>query len=805
MSYQLFTKRAMTMLGMFLFCTTVFSQNYVEKKHYETNPRLGGDVVIKSLSKEVKGNSSYSVFEINVPTSGNYYVNFWLCPAKLPNGRFTEYDVLVNDKNVGKIKPKKSDWQAISLDGNKTIQLEGGSATIAVMGSVPEIPNVEFVRLSKEEGNARISDTAYRNYKNEITEISQQRAKENANDIVSDTDTLDQQLFRQQIPLPLNPQTNPPYDADFLLGLNIRYTFYTIVDFVQGQNISLTTTGIDNFEHVLELFLPTSMQNSWVARSNASCQAALNITVPETGSYYVRVRSYRNARLGMCNLNINNAVQYDSVAVYSYGIRGEKDTQTIYNSFTCYNNGDPRIWVEEAGVPGIITAINDDYDDISEDYNWGYNARVKKQYSSLFNAILLSVWGSNDPYCTCDVYCNCISAYENLSDNFIQSAPATGSYNCAAWAGGVYSAWIWPPSDFSGPERSPLETFDLYFDTLRYVGCSTFSRQGATDSNSVIDLWKVYDTDTAWHYTHTSVRKGADNNAHGYDWESKLGNLTRLYHPRNHVPMWSYGFVCEHYRRVDTGLFSSLEEAIANGRAAYENVHFTQEEGDYIELQIKRIPLLVLSHFYVLYGKWNETWYSSPFSDPDMIADCDEYRELLAYCRNNELLKYAVYKILDEGNVNAICPVKDLTLEDNRALLAKVFEDNRKRPTNDKGVRIFRTMQSNAMLYVKELLREESGRFGSRNNDLTGINYSNNDDFSIQLAGESIVLMFALGNSSRIYADVIDMDGKVIGTFVGNKMLQPDSYMYQCNVPKGIYLVRYIVNGNVNVKKINVI
>ena len=159
---------------------------------------------------------------------------------------------------------------------------------------------------------------------------------------------------------------------------------------------------------------------------------------------------------------------------------------------------------------------------------------------------------------------------------------------------------------------------------------------------------------------------------------------------------------------------------------------------------------------------------------------------------------------MDEGNVNAICPVKDLTLEDNKALLAKVFEENKKRPTNDKGVKIFRTMQSNAMLYVKELLREETGRFESRDNDLTGINYSNNDDFSIQLAGESIVLMFALGNSSRLYADVIDLDGKVIGTFVGNKMLQPDSYMYQCNVPKGVYLVRYIVNGNVNVKKINV-
>ena len=801
----LLSKRTALLYSILFICAVAFSQQYKETKHYESNPKLGGDVVINKLTNEVKGNSSYSSFEVKVPASGNYYISFWLCPSKLSNGRFTEYDVLVNNSYAGKIKPSRSDWQAISLDGNKTIRLEEGNVTISVKGSVPDIPSVEFVRLSKDKEKAKISDAVYRKYKDEITEISKGQATEN-NNCVANTDTLNRQISRRVVSFPLGPQSHPPYDANYLLGLSISYTFYKKVCFLQNQNVSITTTGIDNFNHVLELFSATTPQsNSWASLSYYNCEASINLTIPETGYYYVRVRSFRNGRLGMCNLNINNTNQYDSVAVYSYGLRNNKGIQSVYNSFTCYNTGDPIIWVEEDGLPGHITAYNDDYQSSSSDYDWDYNSRVKKQYAYNTNAILLSAYSSYDPYCTCDVYCNCLSAYETVGDNFIQSAPATSNYICASWAGGIYTAAIWPPNVFSGIVEPGLESFDLFFDTLRYVGCSTFTRQGATESNSVIDLWRYNDLGIEGDYSHTSVRKGADNNAHGFDWESKMGPQIRVYHPRYHNPLLSLGSVTEHYRRVNIGLYSSLEEAIACGKAAYENVHFTQEEGDYVEQQIRRIPPFVLSQFYTLYDKWTDAWNSSLFSDPDKIADCDEYKELLSYCRSNDLLKYAVYKILDEGNVNAICPLKDLTLKDNRALLEKVFKANRERPTNDKGVRIFRTMQSNAMLYVKELLMAEAGQLRARElgKDATGISYSNSNEFTIRIAGNTIVLIFELDNHSKACADVIDLQGNIVAELIKNRQLQAGSYVYQCEVPKGVYLVRYIINGNVNVKKIS--
>lgn len=123
--------------------------------------------------------------------------------------------------------------------------------------------------------------------------------------------------------------------------------------------------------------------------------------IPSAGYYYVKIRSLYNTTSGLYNLNINNKYQYNSVPVYSYGIRGEKDTNHIYNSFTCYCNGDPRLWVEEGSLPGYVTAYNDNYNDCT-DFNWGNNARVLRQYSNNLNAIHLTSGSSYYSISYCD-------------------------------------------------------------------------------------------------------------------------------------------------------------------------------------------------------------------------------------------------------------------------------------------------------------------------------------------------------------------------------------------------------------------
>ena len=786
-----------------------FPQSFVEKEYFEKHTDLGGDVLLKKKHNEVNGDRAFTSFDIEVPVSGQYYVYFWLCPAELAGGTFSEYDVFENDSFIGRIKPTEGDWQAISIENSKKVSLKAGTSRISVVGKVPDVPSVEFIRLSMDAEKARMSDKDYKDYKAKVLEKSRLQAKENARSNVEGLDTTEIGKARRIVSYPVGPQTNPPYDANYYIGYTVNYTFFKKVYFQQGQTPVITSTGLNSFIHVLELFSTTSPDTySWSSVSYGSTNnATINVSIPATGYYYVRVRSFFNATSGICNLNIDNT-SYNNVAVYSFGMTGNKDTQNVYNSFTCYRNGDPVIWVEEGCVPGKIRAYNDDYVSSTSDFSWSLNSRVKRQYGSTLNAILLSAYGSYNPSCTCDIYCNCYTASgfnQTSSDNFIQSAPASGDYICFAWSGGIYSAPCSPLDDFANIELSGLAAFDYFYSMERYPGCSVFTRNGATADNSVIDLWATTNV-YGLSYQHASVRKGADNNAHGFDWESKRGNQNRIYHPRNN-PGSLYGQVVEHYRRVDTGTAGiTLEESIANGWAVLENVHFTNDESDYIDTQIKRISSDVLSIFDTMYEKWQKVWNTTYFSNPVVIADCDEYRELLALCQETDLLKYAVFKKLDEGNVSATCLIKDLSLKDNKEVLKRVSDNKEKHKYTDSGAQIVHTMNSNAMLFVKELLKEQVEGFKARISagNETGISYSNSDDFSIRQANSSVILTFNLGNTSHVYADVLSLQGDIIARLVDNRTLQPDSYMFQSDVPKGVYLVRYIKDGTVNVKKIRV-
>ena len=778
----------------------------IEKKYFERHPEIGGDVVINKMIKEVKNDKSLCSFEIAVPVAGDYYINFWLCPSKLPDGSFSTYEIYVNDSYIGKINPSKSDWQNISVDNNRSIYLNNGINTVSVVGSLTDTPLVESVRLSKNPTKGAFSDTAYRKYKEKIIEESHLYAEEYLNNQITDYDTLYKQKSRPFRQFPVLDQSNPPYLPDFVLGVSFKYTFYTKVYLSQGQNFTVSTTRIDNFPHVLEFFKNDSPElYSWSNLSYAYPQASINTTIPATGYYTVRVRSYYNCSSGLCNLNINNQALYDSVAVYSNGIRGEKDINTEYTSFTCYNNGDPVIWVEEGGMPGIITAYNDDYLSNSNTFYWGHNSRIKKQYSSNSNAVLISSYSSFYPSCSCDFYINSTNLVPSSDENYLISAPFDQSYNCVSWCGGIYTMDFWPPYAFANQGLSPLEAFDYFFSIGRYYGCSYFTRDGATTANSVIDLWAIDYGDTLL-YKHTTIKKGADNNAHGYAWESKLGYTERAYHPRNNVPNAAlYGQVYERYRRVNQQAeFSSLEESIANGRAVIETVHLSKEEQEFVDNKTKNLSNSTIERFEALNKSWNDVWKNSPLSNPDDIADCSEYRNILEFCKKEDALKYYVFKKLNDGNNSAVCLVKDLSLNDNKSLLEKVWDRNRKEMYTDKGAYIVRSYKTNALLYVKELIKQEIKNSDNSRNDqiVSGVTYSNMDDFSVCSENGGIKLTFEIQQASKIYADVIDLNGKIISIFVKNVLLESSQYTFCNTVPKGIYLVRYIVNGNVNVKKI---
>jgi len=79
-------------LSLFV-CSSVIPQE-AEKTYFENNPKLGGDVVLKTLSFKVVGEDIFKTFEIESLEDGAYYVDAWIM-VPLIDGRCPEFKVAV--------------------------------------------------------------------------------------------------------------------------------------------------------------------------------------------------------------------------------------------------------------------------------------------------------------------------------------------------------------------------------------------------------------------------------------------------------------------------------------------------------------------------------------------------------------------------------------------------------------------------------------------------------------------------------------------------------------------------------------
>lgn len=107
-------------LSIFIFFLTMHianAQEYKEKSYFDSNKKLGKDVVIKQSIIKIEDTKTYKIFEIESPDNGNYYLNAWMNGAELENfgsGKYLEYELTVNnEKQAEKIKPLKSNWHKV--------------------------------------------------------------------------------------------------------------------------------------------------------------------------------------------------------------------------------------------------------------------------------------------------------------------------------------------------------------------------------------------------------------------------------------------------------------------------------------------------------------------------------------------------------------------------------------------------------------------------------------------------------------------------------------------------------------------
>lgn len=800
-------------------CIQMFSQEIVETSYYKSHPDLGGDVVISSSTKAFTNKSTSISFSVIAKTDGDFYTNFWLIPTAKPNGEFFQYKVKVNGFYVGAIKPKVGGWQSISLENNHKIKLQHGTNTISIIGMAPDVPNVEHVRLTTMTDNNKSESLNYKAY---IDGIQQALASEkqkgnfmltNGADSLVNFNALDNSFDRIRY-APATTTENPLYDFEYCTGMTAHYTFYKTVYFTQGQQIFLATDGIDDFQHVLEFFSVSNPENhSWSSMSNSNSMASLNITIPQTGMYNVRVRSYLNARSGFCNLNINGENYYNSIPVYSIGVRCTQDTDQVYNTFTVKSEGDPMIWIEEGtSIPGKIMCYNDDYQGTGN-FAWGLNSRIKKNFIRPVHSVLISTYSSYNPTAKFDLYMKCKDSnvytyFQNLlADDAIQSSPATWDYNCISWSGGITSYWEWPDSYFSSFwAGDALSSFDAFYQSRG------LTREGANASNAVVALWAIVDSQGNRSYTHASVRKG-DGHLHGYDWESKPGSLARTFHPKEALIGDSYGQIVEYYTTISNSLQASnartksLEEEIADGRLRIEYVNFDDYEKQIIAETTREISSSVMRKFTNLYELWKDVTENTTFSSLAQMARCDEYKNLLSFCNANPELLYVLYEYLDDGDWATIKVIEDMTFtEDNY----QSYKATTKAPISATSDKIYRTPVSNCIIYVKSLLEKNMGKVRSLKKAnataLTGVSYSNSNNINVvNYANNTLNVNFDLQGTSKVSLSAWDLNGNRISAAFDSEIMEAGVHTAALNLNNNrIILVKLVVNGHINVRKITV-
>ncbi|MEN8229180.1 MAG: T9SS type A sorting domain-containing protein [Bacteroidota bacterium] len=490
------------------------------------------------------------------------------------------------------------------------------------------------------------------------------------------------------------------------------------------------TNGTDPVIHVVNKLNPQP-DLSWTDDNGASDGVNAKLTVDigsHGGFYYVFIRKAGTSG-GTCDLKVSVGTSTyfhtSNCAVWGSRIECTKTVTETLNWFTADLdiNGDSHIWLEDqTGNPGEIIAYNDDWN-VSSGFDWGNNSRIRKNTSTNVRALIVSSHSSYYPIGNCDLYMNCKnSAISNKVSNpndAIQSAPSTNTYNCIAWSGGIVHSfgehWFWPsnagnPWNAYDQLNSPyheLFSFDNYYanwcdgDSIlaRHTGqVMNFTRMDEYQPWACVALWG----DGTNYFEHASVKKPANDQPHGYDWESKYGvGYERLFHPKDKLS--GYGSIQWYYMK--TGYTTGPTPPTKKSAIIFNTANLTTDELNLMNQMVEAFS--DKTRFEELYEFWKNTWDDPDLihhSNPRMFAKSKQYKALLDYCENLGREAWPlVFKLFLEGEELNLLLIEDLT---KKEYLWKMVDILRKQNQESITNHTIPSQRANYIYYIAALLGE---------------------------------------------------------------------------------------------------
>ena len=523
----------------------------------------------------------------------------------------------------------------------------------------------------------------------------------------------------------LGSEIMPPYQFHAALNYQMGRTFEKQLTLTSGAQFTLKAFGttpctVFFFNVQNPAVYSQSFKTAPVSGVTNLYQGVLNVTIPQSGSYFVLATASTQVNNKDVIITIGDSA-YTSPISYNY-IPFPQAANTEMCTFTTRSDYDTRLFIVQGTTSPKIVAYNDD-NNIVSGYNWGTDSRIIETYNSSTNGVIVTSHGGGNEWETAysDIYVGKIllqQRYNAMGFNHLvrEDAFITSSYECQnnldftclAWALGRWDDVIWP---------APMcYTNDNFYIFNEFLNDNGFTTQGATENNSVIDMWCAELTDLqAINVRHFAVKAYSNPYALGYDWESKIGSKERIFHPRYALETIDtivgdyYGSFVVHYRRMtaeELGV-SSLSEI----RHFYEIINYSTEERSYIQSQVDKIDFEIIKNFSILLGKLEKDFENY---DPIRIYDfckMQQYTEMLDYCKHNRSLLYRIMQLIENKNVIALKLLYDLTYKDNFDATKIAFCKYTRRSSGNQNHFIHRPVSSQSIVYSKALIYKE--RFGT--------------------------------------------------------------------------------------------
>ena len=764
-------------LHVLTLCPILAEGNSTFQTDKKAELSLLGIVVDSIQTQIIEGKPCCTIF-LDVQKNISCQIGFRILGCLYEDGSYSSYPLLIDGVCVqDKVVAIAAEWHDVGTEGKAAFFFSKGKHLITLMGEGDDVPNIEQLYCL-------YNSTLYYSQDKSLNLPNDQATTNRDSRHISYQENAD--------------SVSPCYHFQAEIDKPVNYTFFVKKYFTKGQTVNIRTDTIGNTHHNVYLYHewhPGSCSYVTTSLTSLGGHAMINLVAPQTGFYYLLVTTRENNTNGRCNVTVNNTTYQNVMISNTSLVINHATAGQQYASFALNNSGNPIMWLI-SGTSNNVKAWNDDYsyNSSTSDFNWGSSARIDGILNN-GDRILVSSKNSNVSIIT-DIYAGCKKVKSDsqfINEASLKSADVLASggkdtnYNCIAWSVGEWTTYHEPGGLYIGSQT--------YEDFYAQYGLAPI---GATESNSVVDLWGSVLPNGRKYLLHASVKAKSNPYSTGYDWESKAGagNTYRIFHPRYSMKA-SYGEVLFHLRK-DPSL-NTLQYPVDYRVLAFAS--YNQSEKEQIRMGVNHISKQNLQDFTELFCRCEIAGKSIVNATVDNYELVKEYQDIFSLCDNEPELQYVLFQKLEDRSLLALKLLKDVVVLHNIDLARDVLLQAEQNKWSDDGKRIIRPIFTDAILFTKALLAQLRGE-NSYEDELV---LSNSSRYDIQVKDHQTTVRLAMSESSNVSIVCADLNGSEINYILRNKVLPEGSQYITFPMQRsGMYVVSVIIDGIVYERKINI-